>query len=159
MYKKYFYKQTILPILNYSGFLTISSNLSDRGELQKLQNYALRIICYNVKLRDRVSVEHMHNRAKLLSLEQRRQKQLLSLMFIYKQRFTVARIHERVTRGAGIFSFVRERYNCVKYKNSPYYKGSILWDGLPNDVKNSQTLLEFKKHLKRLYRIYDDTMM
>ena len=53
---------------------------------------------------------------------------------------------------------MRERYNCLKYKNSPYYKGAILWDGLPNDAKNCQTLLEFKKQLNTLYRIYDDTM-
>ena len=45
------YKQTILPILDYSGFMSISCNISDRNDLQKLQNHALRI-CYNVKLRD-----------------------------------------------------------------------------------------------------------
>ena len=67
------YKQTILPLLDYSGFLLISCNVSDRGDLQTLQNHALGI-CYNVRLRDRVSIEHMHNRANLLSLEQRRQK-------------------------------------------------------------------------------------
>ena len=80
-------------------------------------------------------------------------------MFIHKRRFTIARIHERITRAAGIFSFVRERYNCIKYKNSPYYKGAILWDGLPNLVKNSQTLLDFKKNLNVVYRKYDDTMV
>ena len=77
-------------------------------------------------------------------------------MFIHKQRFSVARIHERITRAAGIFSFVRERYNCIQFKNSPYYKGAILWDGLPLIVKNSADLLEFKKHLKGMYNKFDN---
>ena len=152
------YKQTILPILDYAGFLIIACNISDRSDLQKLQNHALRI-CYNVRLRDRVSIVQMHTRAGLLSLEQRRQKQLLSLMFIHKQRHDVARVHGRNTRAAQIFEFIRERYNCNKYKNSPYYKGALLWDKLPVVVKNSTHLLEFKKHLKTVYRNFDNQIV
>ena len=62
------YRQAILPILDYTGFLQIGCNISDRNDLQKLQNHALRI-CYNVRLRDRVSINQMHARAGLLSLE------------------------------------------------------------------------------------------
>ena len=61
------YKQTILPLLDYSGFLLIASNIPD---LPTPQNNALRIRS-NVGLRDRVSVSQMHIRAGLLSLEQR----------------------------------------------------------------------------------------
>ena len=151
------YKQTILPILDYAGFLLISCNISDRLDLQKLQNHALRI-CYNVRLRDRVSIANMHARASLLSLEQRRKIQLLCIMFAHKQKYNVARVHARRTRAADRFSFVRERYNCVKYKNSPYYKGALLWDELPELIRNSNTLLEFKGCLKALNRNYDNTI-
>ena len=151
------YKQTILPILDYAGFLLIACNISDRSELQKLQNHALRV-CYNVRLCDRVSIIQMHSRAGLLSLEQRRKKQLLSLMFIYKQRHNVARIHSRRTRAAEIFSFVRERYNCIKYKNSPYYKGALLWDDLTVLARNSANLLEFKKHVSHEYRSFNNRL-
>ena len=120
------YRQTILPILDYTSFLLIACNISDRTELQKLQNHALRI-CYNVRLRDRVSIIQMHTRAGLLSLEQRRQKQLLCFMFIHKYRHSIARVHGRNTRATQQFSFVRERYNCIKYKTSRYYlKGALL---------------------------------
>ena len=57
-----------------------------------------------------------------------------------------------------IYSFVRERYNCVKYKNSPYYKGSIIWDNLPVIVRNSMSLTVFKKHLKNIYSRYCDSL-
>ena len=151
------YKQTILPFIDYSGFLQVTCNVSDRGDLQVLQNHALRI-CYNVRLRDRMSTRLMHNRANLLSRDQRRRKQLLCLMFIHKERHDVARIYQRCTRAAGVFAFVRERYNCIKYKNSPYYKGSVIWDTLPINVRNSMNLIEFKKHLNLMYRTYEDSV-
>ena len=145
------YKQTILPVIDYTGFLIISCNISDRLDLQKLQNHALRI-CYNVRIRDRVSIAQMHSQSNLLSLEQRRKKQLLGLMFIYKHRhLDVARVHIHRTQAALVFSFVRERYNCVKYRNSPYYKGALLWDDLHVMIKNSTTLIFFKNQLKKRY--------
>ena len=70
--------------------MQMSLNVSDKNDLQTLQNNGLRT-CYNVRLRDRVSIERMHNQAKLLSLEQRRQKQVLLLLFIYKTRHIDAR--------------------------------------------------------------------
>ena len=152
------YKQTILPLFDYSGFITISCNVSDRLDLQTLQNNALRV-CYNVKLRDRVAVKGMHDLSNLLSLEQRRQFQVLNLMFIYKNRHNdVQRIYNRVTRGANVFSFIRERYNCTKYRSSPYYKGSVLWDGLPHEAKRCVALQEFKKCLKKVYRSYNEKL-
>ena len=107
------YKQTILPLLDYTGFMLIVGNVLERNSLQTLQNNTLRI-CFNVRLRD------------LLSLEQRRRRQLLFLVFIYKTRHDdIRKIHARNTRGANVYSFVRERYNNVKYNNSPHYKGSL----------------------------------
>ena len=65
----YIYKQNILPVFDYTGFMQMFFNVSDKNELQILQNNGLRI-CYNVRLRDMVSIESMHNLAHLLSLDQ-----------------------------------------------------------------------------------------
>ena len=65
------YKQTILPIFDYAGFMLVSCYKSDRSDLQVIQNDALRT-CYNVKRRDRLSISKMHKSSNLLSLEQRR---------------------------------------------------------------------------------------
>ena len=106
-----------------------------------------------------MSIVQMHRRAKLLSLEQRRQVQLLNLMFIYKNRHENARrIHGRNNRAANIYSLTRERYHNNKYKNSPYYKGAFLWDSLPISVRQSVSLSEFKGGLKRVYHEYNDHM-
>ena len=136
------YKQTTLPLLDYVGFLLIACNILGRSDIQKLQIHALRI-CYNVRLRDKVSIVHMHARAGLLSL-------------IYKQRCDVARVHGRMTRAAQHFAFARERYHCIKYKNSPYYKGALLWDSLPIETCNSICLLDFKRRLNTTYKTFDN---
>ena len=71
------YKQTILPLLDYSGFLLMSCNKSDPHDLQIIENNILRT-SYNVRLVDRLSIVDMHREASLISLEQRRKIQLLS---------------------------------------------------------------------------------
>ena len=124
-----------------------------------LQNKALRI-CYNVRLRDMVSLEYMHTRANLRSLDQRRQKQVLFLLFIYKNRHVDAhRIYARNTRAADVYSSVRERYHNVKYKNSPYYKGSLSWETLPVVTRCCQNIIDYKNSLKRIYTRYDGNIL
>ena len=153
------YKQTVLPLLDYAGFMLLSANISDNYDLQVLQNNALRI-CYNVRLRDRVTIKRMHTCANLLSIDQRRQKQVLILLFIHKARHLDARrIYPRNTRAANVYSFVCERYHNVKYKNSPYYKGSLLWDSLPIATRRCLNIMDYKKSLKMLYRNYNDIIL
>ena len=62
--------------------MIILCNKSDRHDLQVIQNDALRTF-YNVKRRDRFSIAKMHKKSYLLSLEQRRSLQLLSLMYLH----------------------------------------------------------------------------
>ena len=151
------YKQTILPVFDYAGFMLISCNKSDRQDLQVIQNDALRT-CYNVKRRDRLSISNMHRRSNLLSLDQRRTLQLLNLMYLHKANCSYIVIPPRNTRAADRDNFVVERYNNLKYKNSPYYKGANLWSLLPIDIARSQSIFEFKKNLKNRYTMYVDTL-
>ena len=144
------YKQTVLPLFDYAGYLLHSANVSDRNDLQVLQNDALRT-CYNVRRRDRMSIKNLHVEAKLLSLDQRQIIQLLSLMFIHHQRHNVRRPAPRATRNADRYKFHTERYNNVKYKNSPYFKGSELWDNLPRTTIDCENVFEFKRSLKKIY--------
>ena len=101
----------------------------------------------------------MHARAYLLSLDQRQQNQILFLLFIYKNRHDDdRRVHARNTRAANVYSFVHEVYH-VKYKNSPYYKGSLLWDNLPVLVKRSLNIIDFKNFIKHIYSKYSDIVI
>ena len=149
------YKQTILPLLDYAVFLLNFCNVSDPDDLQVLQNDGLRV-CHRVHRSDRISIAGLHKDAKLLSLDQRRKIQLLSLMYKHKSNYNAQYIFPRATRGANRFKFDLERYKVVKYKNSPYYKGSELWDKLPLCGIESTCLAEFKKTLMTGYRSYCD---
>ena len=62
------------------------------------------------------------------------------------------------TRAADRDNFVIERYNNLKYKNRPFYKGANLWSLLPIDIALSQSIFEFKKSLKNRYTTYVDTL-
>ena len=63
------YKHTILPYLEYAGFMLIACNIDDRRALQKCQNDALRI-CARVSLKDRISIPDLHSKYEIISLEQ-----------------------------------------------------------------------------------------
>ena len=137
--------------------MLIACTKSDRHDLQVLQNDALRT-CYIVKRRDKLSILNMHTKAKLLSLEQRRTFQLLSLMYMHKSNPVNLRQAVRNTRAADRDQFYVERFSNCKYKNSPFYKGSELWMLLPIDIINSDSLYQFKQSLKKRFTKYDNTL-
>ena len=120
------YKQTIPPLFDYAGFLLISCNKKDRGDLQIIQNNCLRT-CYNVRLLDRLTLNEMHCESNLVSLEQRRHIQVLCLMYIYRKFGNVERNFAHNTRQGRRYNFKVDNYQSTKYKNSPYFKGTILW--------------------------------
>ena len=123
-----------------AGFLLSACNKNDRKYLQIIQNNCLRT-CYNVRLLDRLTLIDMHREANLVSLEQGRQIQLLSLLSIYRSIGNVERIFARNTRQGRRFNFRVDNYQSGKYKSSPYFKGTILGDRLPDNVINLLTLL------------------
>ena len=78
------YKQTILPVLDFGGFLLDSCTQEARDDLQKLHNKALRII-HGFNLINAPGIEALHNMSSIISLRQRREKQLLHLMLWYSK--------------------------------------------------------------------------
>ena len=78
---KSMYKQMILPLFDYNGFLLVSCTLEQKRELQKRQSNAIRTSRLYDR-RDHITIERLHNEMNLLSLERRRSMQLLILLFI-----------------------------------------------------------------------------
>ena len=76
-------------------------------------------------------------------------------MFIYKGRRDVRKHFDGNARAAQAYAFIIERYNCLKYENSSYYKGALLWDKLSTPVVAVSSLLEFiSKIASLLYIIF-----
>ena len=71
----------ILPLFDYSRFLLTSCTLEQKRELQKRQNNAIHT-CLLYNQVDHITIDRLHNEMHLISLEQRRNVQLLKLMFI-----------------------------------------------------------------------------
>ena len=60
----------------------------------------------------------------------------------------------RITRAGTKIVFKLPGKCTDKYINSPFYKGALLWDALPNHVQRSESIMEFEKHVKPLYAKY-----
>ena len=146
------YKQTMLPILDYGGFLLLSLSKERKDDLQVVQNDILRI-CNNSRLADKVSVQKLHKKAHLLNLDQRWEKQLLSSMYIYSKCDNVRLVRERVTRANEKFVFKTETKIGTKYQNSPFYYGTTLWNNLSKEIQCSDNIFMFKKEITKQYKI------
>ena len=147
------YKQTILPYFDYGGFLSLSLSKDKKGDLQVMQNDILRI-CNKSKLSDRIEIEALHKKGRLLSLEQRRERQLLTLMYNYSKNNNVRKIGVRETRGANKFVFRTDSKIGTKYMNSPFYRGTKLWNKLNQDIQFSENRWIFKGHITKMYKQY-----
>ena len=79
------YKQTVLPLVEYVCYLMYLNRKHDIDKLQKLQNRALRL-CYKINDPRLISVPDLHQQAHLLTLDQRREKQLLLLMYVVSRK-------------------------------------------------------------------------
>ena len=55
-----------------------------------------------------------------------------------------------------VYSFTCERYHNTKYRNSPFYKGALLWDNLSVNAKQCLSMLQFKKSLMQVFQQYFD---
>ena len=151
------YKQTILPILDYSGFILLSCGKGDRFDLQKIQNDILRVCC-KIKWQEHVSIKDLHKRCKIISIEQRMRRQLLWLMYIESKNVDNRKIFERELRNADKYVFKTDRKIGTKYQHSPFYKGTLLWNDLSADIQFSRDIFEFKKLIARKYMIYENLL-
>ena len=147
------YKQTILPIIDYSFFLLLSCSTGDIDELQIVQNDILRI-CNETRISDRVSIPELHKKCKTIGLRQRMQKQMLWLMFILSRDNCYLYEHPRQTRNAQKIVFKVPNRITPSYERTPYYIGTKLWNELDVDTQKIENVFAFKKKIALNYVDY-----
>ena len=98
------YKQTILPHVDYVGFILLSYR-PYLGVLQILRNNALGF-CLRYRLANRVRIEDLHFEAKLQSVEQRSTFQLFKLLYSYSKDASHLKTLVQLTRGGTKIMFV-----------------------------------------------------
>ena len=75
-------------------------------------------------------------------------------MFAYSKDVNHLKIPQRHTRAGVKVKFDIPTRCTEKYLNSPLYKGSQLWDLLPDHVQCAETLEQFIKHVYYQYANY-----
>ena len=149
------YKQAVLPLIEYAGFVLVSCTIGQRYDLQVLQNNALRL-CKRYHLLDRIDINRLHLECKVLGLEQRRRKQLLRIMYMHSRDVNNIKVPVRVTRAISKVTFKTASRCTGKYMNSPFYKGTLLWDNLSANMQHSNSVKCFVDELKKMYLVYQE---
>ena len=136
----------------------LACNKGKKHDFQVMQNDILRL-CDNKKLEDRVSLEILHKKANLVSLEQHRAKQVLSLMYKLSKYGENQAVALRNTRRYEKYVFRLDNKIGTKYSMSPYNKGTILWDKLSKDNQDLENIFLFKKEIDKLYKTFDNNLI
>ena len=108
-----------------------------------------------MKLNDHVSIKELHKKSKMLSLEQRMRKQLLWLMYIDSLDVNNRKPNNRVLRNNDKYIFKVDSKIGTKYQNSPYFKGTLLWNELPASTQSINDIVRFKQLISVRYRTYE----
>ena len=152
------YKQTILPLLDYCGFLSMSGNKTNYVPLQTLQNDALRS-CVRYPTGYQMSRIGLHKTAKLSSVFQRWDKQVLMIMYDESKRLENIAEPVRATRQALKLNLRQFKLHNKKYSNSPYNRGKCIWDKLSLDIQQLPCQIAFKNKIKPRYAPYNDNYL
>ena len=129
--------------------------MSNNYDLKVLQNNALRLF-KRYHLLDRIRVDQLHSECRIIGLEQRRRKQLLRLMYLHSRFEVNMKKPLRITRAVSKLVFKTASKCTTKYLNSPFYKGTLLWDKLDKDLQRVNNVKQFLRELNKLYPVYQE---
>ena len=104
---------------------------------------------------DKLAVAKLHDSIGLLSLEQRRQKQLLNIMFIQALKGKSREITNVNTRRQTKYVFKTETKMGRKYQKSLFSLGTRLWDVVDKDSQDLPCKYAFKRKVESLYKKYN----
>ena len=97
----------------------------------------------------------LHNSIELLSLEQRRQIQVLKLMYSHARKGKSRAITNVNTRSQTKYVFKTEIKIGKKYEKSPFYLGTRLWNSLDKETQESDSIYSFKRKIQGIYKKYN----
>ncbi len=140
----------ILPIFDYSDCIYDCLTQYDVHQLQKLQNCAMRNI---LQCDSREHISDMHSELNLLPLEKRRKfhclnetykiMHSLSPKYLSVKYTLVSDIHQRTRSSTSMILYNKKcRLECTK--RNFVYRSVLCWNALPEHIKQSSSLNEFK---------------
>ena len=143
-------KTMLCSVIDYGNIFLNPCTLQDLEDLQILQNHALRC-CYNVIDARTKLVTDLHKTANVKMLDVRRKKQQLLRNFRNLENGYIKLYSPvRNTRNVMGRTISLPITHTEQFKKSLYYIGSKEWNNLPENIRASHNLDEFKKRLNEL---------
>ena len=146
------YKQTILPYLDYAGFLMDSAFQYSLSLLDKIHNRCMRIIEYKKKGNRNENIQNLMSTYTIQSIRYRRKIQLLSFMYLESKKSNNLNPErpDMILRNSTKVKFKEKFTRKTTVLNSPLYRGYKLWNNLNEDIQKMSSLSKFKKAIKQL---------
>ena len=154
------YIATIQPCIDYAISIWGFCSESNKTHIRRFQHRAARIVSNNF---DYVNVRG-HDLLEQLgwqTLEQRRDYFVSTLMYRCVNEEAPARLidelvmtadtHDRITRLTNADTIHVPQPNCELFRNSFKYRGAVLWNDLPFELKQAADSSAFKYLYKRKY--------
>ena len=85
-------------------------------------------------------------------------RQLLRLMYIHSKNQCNIKVPLRRTSAMNKKVFNRTTRCSGKYLNSPFYKGTLLWNALSPDLQKAGNVIVFVRELKKMDVRYQETL-
>ena len=149
------YFSFIRPLLEYASVVWSNCTQYESNELEKIQNEAARIVTGATKL---VSLHSLYTDTGWESLASRREKHKLILYYKMQHGMTPEYLSSLVPPTVGSIARYPLRnesdLQTVPAKSQQYFNSFLpsvtrAWNGLPEDIKNVQTITTFKYKLNR----------
>lgn len=145
----------MLPILDYADVCYLDANEELLGKLERLQNLCIRFI-YGLRKFDHVS--EFRKKLKWLPIRRRRDSHILHTLFnilhnpVYpsylRERFEYLFPRGRPLRSNTVMLLKSPHHNYSGYHKSFSVHAVSLWNTLPPNIRNTTSLLTFKRLLK-----------
>ena len=152
-------ESVILSMFNFGNTLQLNISHQLQNKIQRVQNLCLRLI-FDVKKNSAVNYDELRHHLNMLDMNQRRILQSQCLLFkiinnlgpVYlRDIFTLH--HEVSVRPTRTFDrniyLPNTQVSSIHNKSFKFYAARI-WNELPSDVKNSNTLGTFKRKVKQI---------
>lgn len=149
------YRAYIQPKFDYGISLWGCTTESNLNKIQRIQNQAARLITGNFDYVNTRGIDLVKN-LKLYNVRERRDYFITSLIFKAIHGIAPSYLSDNITMNFDIIGYNTRSTNTMNvyiprpnkemYRNSLLYRGGMLWNSLPDYVKDSPSLDSFKRN-------------
>ena len=144
------YKVRIRPHFDYGDYMVDSGTQNKIDKLERIQDRIVRTIEFKHTAENRENIDKLKYNIEKLCV--RRKQNLLKIMFGQSRNEMNIDSYrpERILRSRNKVKLKSKFTRINKIQKSPYYRGIILWDTIPQNLQCEQSKVNFKNAINRL---------